>query len=98
MNTQPEPIVTPQALPANERSPLIDQSILDLLTRLSHFSDDHFDIAFVTLDESELERLVVLLLQYWADNLDGRLLAGCLLLLREDGVISEKPRPLLDKR
>ncbi len=83
MTSQPQPTATPHALQAGTPSPLIDQAILDLLTRISRFSDDHFDTEFVTLDEFELERLVVLLLEHWTDNLDGRLLAGCLLVLRE---------------
>jgi hypothetical protein len=83
MNTPPENLTTPNPLQLGHPSPLIDQAILDLLTRINSFSDDHFDTAFVTLDESEVERLVVLLLEHWTDHLDGRLLAGCLLVLRE---------------
>ncbi|GEM_PF-1343997 len=87
----PSPLETPAApivLQTIRPSPLIDQAILDLLTRISHFSDDHFDTAFVTLDESELESLVVLLLQHWTEDLDGRLLAGHLLVLREGDISS----------
>lgn len=87
----PSPPETPAAftsLQTDQPSPLIDQAILDLLTRINHFSDDHFDTAFVTLDESELESLVVLLLRHWTEDLDGRLLAGHLLVLREGDISS----------
>lgn len=83
MDTPPETTDTFTSLQIDKPSPLIDQVIIDLLARINHFSDDHFHTAFMELAASELEQLVVLLLQHWTDNLDGRLLAGCLLVLRE---------------
>ncbi len=96
MQTQPEDTVTPKAPQAGGPSPPIDQAVLDLLTRISGFSDAHFDPAFMALNESELEPLVVLLLQHWTDNLEGRLLAGCLLVLREGCGLSARLSPPLD--
>ncbi|PSB33939.1 hypothetical protein [Stenomitos frigidus] len=83
MSTQAETTDTFTSLQTNQPSPFIDRAIINLLARISSFSDDHFDTAFVILDESELKSLVVLLLQHWTDHLDGRLLAGYLLVLRE---------------
>lgn len=85
MTTPPETTDKFTSFQTDQPSPLIDRAIIDLLARINHFSDDHFDTAFVTLDESELESLVVLLLQHWTNHMDGRLLAGYLLVLREGG-------------
>ena len=87
MQTQPETtnLTPPQVeIPL----PLVDAALIDLLARISSFSDDHFDPAFIALDETELEPLVVLLLQHWTNTLDGRLLASCLLTIR-NGSVSE---------
>ena len=88
MQTPPEPTKATTPLQSDNPSPLIDAALLDLLARISSFSDDHFDTAFIALDESELEPLVILLLQHWTHTLEGRLLAGCLLVIR-DGAASE---------
>jgi hypothetical protein len=61
----------------------IDATLCDLVTRLSNFSDDHFDAQWMHLSEQELEALVIKLLQYWTEHLDGRLLGGILLEIRE---------------
>jgi len=82
MQTPPEPTKATTPPQSDNPSPLIDAALLDLLARISNFSDDHFDTAFIALNESELEQLVVLLLQHWTKALDGRLLAGCLLVSR----------------
>lgn len=79
---QPETTNTTPPPQSDHPSPLIDAALLDLLAQISNFSDDHFDTAFIALDESELELLVALLLQHWTKTLDGRLLAGCLLVIR----------------
>ncbi len=83
MQTQPDTTKATTLPQSVHPSPLIDAALLDLLSRISSCSDDHFDTTFMTLDEAELEQLVVLLLQHWTDTLDGRLLAGCLLVIRE---------------
>lgn len=61
----------------------VDAAICDLVVKLSDFSDDHFNTQWMHLSEKELEVLVVKLIQYWTANLDGRLLSGILLEIRE---------------
>jgi hypothetical protein len=61
----------------------IDATLCNLVIRLSNFSDDHFDAQWMHLSEQELEALVIKLLQYWTEHLDGRLLSGILLEIRE---------------
>ncbi len=67
---------------STQPSPAIDAALCDLLATLSTFSDDHFDAGWMHLNEAELEALVVHLLQHWTKTLDGRLLAGYLLVMR----------------
>ncbi len=83
MDTQPKFTHVAFAQTTDSPSPRIDNAILDLIAHISDFSDDYFDASYVAVSESELEQLVVLLLQHWTESLNGRLLAGILLSLRE---------------
>jgi hypothetical protein len=68
---------------SNSPSTKIDSAICDLIAKLSNFSDEHFDTGWMHLTEDELETLTVHLIQHLTQNLDGRLLAGLLLMIRE---------------
>jgi hypothetical protein len=61
----------------------IDTTVCDLIAKLSNFSDEHFDAEWMHLSDDELETLTIHLIQYLTQNLDGRLLAGLLLIIRE---------------
>lgn len=62
----------------------IDAAICDLISDLSNYSDPYFDVQCINLSEDELNHLVVLLLDYWRSQLDGRVLASLLLTIRSD--------------
>ena len=64
-------------------SPVLDAAFYDLLNRISNFSDDHFNAEWLHLSELETEVLLVKLLQHWTEHLEGRLLVGLLLEVRE---------------
>lgn len=55
-------------------SPLIDSSLLDLLSAVSQFSDSFFDSYWVELTEKETEYLVVRLIQNLITDLQGQTL------------------------
>jgi hypothetical protein len=63
---------------------LDDFGITELLNRLRNFSDTNFNAAYVKLEEQELENLAVILIRELANNLQGKLIADYLNLMRQD--------------
>jgi len=65
-------------------STTIDAALCDLLQSVMHFSDDDFDSEWFDLSDTEVEGLVVQLLQHLTGTLNGKQLSGCLLMLRTE--------------
>lgn len=67
----------------------IDVAICGLVAKISNFSDDHFDANWMHLTEPEIEALAIALIQHWTEQLEGRLLGGLLLAIREKAHIPD---------
>ncbi len=78
-DTEPQP--TP--------STAIDAALCDLVQRVINFSDDDFDAEWFSLSDTEVEGLVVQVLQHLTDTLDGKQLSGYLLMLLSTAVGSD---------
>ncbi len=62
----------------------IDIAICELVVFLNQFSDSFFDSAWMRLSDSEVDFLIVKLINHLKQNLDGRLLTEFLLEIRQD--------------
>jgi hypothetical protein len=63
-------------------SQALDQSITQLLSRISNYHDADFDAARMSLKEQELESIATLLIEQLSANLKGAVLANYLFAIR----------------
>jgi hypothetical protein len=67
----------------------IDAAIYDLIEQISQFSDNDFDAQWIHLHEDEVVNLVILLIQYLTTRLDGKMLCGLLLQIRQEEYLGQ---------
>ena len=62
----------------------IDSIICDLITHLETYSDDDFDANWMNLTNLEVEGLVIALMRHLIETVNGKLLSGYLLEIRQE--------------
>jgi hypothetical protein len=68
----------------NVPDPRIDAVICNLIQQIGDFSDEDFDAQWLHLTEAEAVELAILLIQNLSEQLNGKVLGGLLLKLREN--------------
>lgn len=70
----------PQPIPCTG----IDALLCDLITHLETYSDDDFDANWMHLTNAEVEELVIALMRHLITTMNGKLLSGYLLEIRQE--------------
>lgn len=91
------PPVSDRAAPSiSYQQALCDFGIAELIEILNNFCDPDFDAARMHLEEQELEQLATLLVQQLCVNLDGKMVAGYLNIVRNAGTWTIADLPKLE--
>jgi len=74
----------PQSIPCTR----IDAVICDLITHLETYSDDDFDTDWMNLTNAEVEALAIALIRHLITTMNGKLLSGYLLEIRQEAALA----------
>ncbi|WP_068819129.1 hypothetical protein [Phormidesmis priestleyi] len=66
----------------------IDAVICDLITHIDNYSDDDFDTDWMHLTNAEVEALVIAVIRHLIATMNGKLLSGYLLEIRQESALA----------